>query len=168
VSDTQAVDLVAKALGRKADPPGMDAPNLVGPATVRLEHAALADDHDWGTDDEFNFAISVDPDGGNDSYRPAGEIAFERDAPFVQDWGDEGPTVGPVHLPETSPRMDVRLDVWEHDPWRREVVTTAVFTDLMLSDDLDGQDYYEAVVPLSRGRRHVFRISLNGVTSHRT
>lgn len=35
----------------------------------------------------------------------------------------------------------------------------------MLSDDLDGMDYYEAVVPLSGGRRHVFRISLNGVTS---
>ncbi len=43
--------------------------------------------------------------------------------------------------------------MWEHDPWRPEVVTTAVFTDLMLSDDLDGMDYYEAVVPLSGGRR---------------
>lgn len=63
------------------------------------------------------------------------------------------------------PRLDVRLDVWESDPWRHEPVTTAVFADLMLSDDLDGMDYYEAVVPLSGGRRHVFRISLNGVTS---
>ncbi len=61
--------------------------------------------------------------------------------------------------------MDVRLDVWEHDPWRQEVVTTAVLTDVMLSDDLDGMDYYEAVVPLSGGRSHVFRISLNGVSS---
>jgi hypothetical protein len=165
VSDPQAVDLVVKALGRRATPPGVGEPNLVGTATVRLEHAALAEDFDWGTDDEFRFAVSVDPDGGNDSYRPAGEIGFERDAPFVQDWGDRGPTVGPVRLPGTSPRMDVRLDVWEHDPWRREVVTTAVFTDLMLSDDLDGMDYYEAAVPLSGGRRHLFRISLNGVSS---
>jgi hypothetical protein len=165
VSDPQAVDLVVKALGRRATPPGVGEPKLAGAATVRLEHAALAEDFDWGTDDEFRFAVSLDADGGNDSYQPAGQINFERDAPFVQDWGDRGPTVGPVHLPGTSPRVDVRLDVWEHDPWRQEVVTTAVFTDLMLSDDLDGMDYYEAVVPLSGGRRHVFRISLNGVSS---
>jgi hypothetical protein len=38
----------------------------------------------------------------------------------------------------------------------------------MLSDDVDGMDYYEAVVPLSDGRRHIFRISLNGVTSRPT
>ncbi|MGH9001618.1 MAG: esterase/lipase family protein [Acidimicrobiia bacterium] len=165
VSDPGSVDLVVKALGRRADPPGRDEANLTGPATVRLEHAALASDHDWGTDDEFRFAVSLDPDGGNDSYQPVGEIDFERDAPFTQDWGDRGPTAGPVTLPGTSPRVDVRLDVWEHDPWRQEVVTTAVFTDLMLSDDRDGMDYYEAVVPLSGGRRHVFRISLNGVSS---
>jgi hypothetical protein len=137
----------------------------VGAATVRLEHAAVAEDHDWGTDDEFRFDVSIDPDGGNDSYQPAGRIDFRRDAPFTQDWGDRGPAVGPVHLPGSSPRLDVRLDVWEHDPWRSEVVTTAVFTDLMLSDDLDGMDYYEATVPLSGGRRHMFRISLNGVSS---
>ncbi len=165
VSDPQAVDLVVKALGRQATPPGGHQPNLAGAATVRLEHAAVAEDHDWGTGDEFRFDVSVDPDGGNDSYQPAGRIGFERDAPFTQDWGDRGPTVGPVHLPGTSPRLDVRIDVWEHDPWRSEVVTTAVFTDLMLSDDLDGMDYYEATVPLSGGRRHVFRISLNGVSS---
>ncbi|MGH8972562.1 MAG: esterase/lipase family protein [Acidimicrobiia bacterium] len=165
VSDPQAVDLVVKALGRHATPPGVGEPNLVGAATVRLEHAAVAEDHDWGTDDEFRFDVSVDPDGGNDSYQPAGRIGFRRDAPFTQDWGDRGPTAGPVRLPGTSPRIDVRLDVWEHDPWRSEVVTTAVFTDLMLSDDLDGMDYYEAVVPLSGGRSHVFRISLNGVSS---
>jgi hypothetical protein len=33
----------------------------------------------------------------------------------------------------------------------------------MLSDDLDGMDYYEAAVPV-RGGRDVFRISLNGVS----
>ncbi len=165
VSDPQAVDLVVQALGRSAAPPRVGEPKLVGEATVRLEHAALAEDHDWGTDDEFRFDVSVDPDGGNDSYQPVGRINFKHDAPFVQQWGDRGPTAGPVHLRGTSPRLDVRLDVWEHDPWRQEVVTTAVFTDLMLSDDLDGMDYYEAVVPLSGGRRHMFRISLNGVSS---
>lgn len=165
VSDPQALDLVVKALGGNATPPRVGDPNLVGAAAVRLEHAAVAEDHDWGTDDEFRFDVSVDPDGGNDSYQPVGRINFKRDAPFVQQWGDRGPTAGAVQLPGTSPRLDVRVDVWEHDPWRQEVVTTAVFTDLMLSDDLDGMDYYEAVVPLSRGRRHVFRISLNGVSS---
>lgn len=165
VSDPQAVDLVVKALGRQATPPAVHEPNLVGAATVRLEHAAVAEDHDWGTDDEFRFDISIDPDGGNDSYQPAGRIDFRHDTPFTQDWGDRGPIVGPVQLPGSSPRIDVRLDVWEHDPWRSEVVTTAVFTDLMLSDDLDGMDYYEAAVPLSGGRRHLFRISLNGVSS---
>ena len=55
----------------------------------------------------------------------------------------------------------------EKDPWARQVVSTAVFRDVMFSDDLDGMDYYEAVVPLSGNRRDVFRISLNGVTSHR-
>lgn len=165
VTDAEPIDLVVKALGRKAEPPAADAPNLVGSATLRLEHAAIARDHDWGTDGEFRFEVSVDPDGGGDSYEPAGRIDLRRDAPFVADWGDAGPTVGPVPLPGTSPRIDVRLDVWEHDPWRHEVVTTAVLRDLMLSDDLDGMDYYETVVPLSDGRHHVFRVSLNGVSS---
>jgi hypothetical protein len=93
---------------------------------------------------------------------PLGRITYRRDAPFDQVWGDTGPTVGPVTLPGTSPRLDVRLDVWEDDPWRHEVVTTAVFRDLMLSDDVDGMDYYEAVVPVGGGR-DVFRVSLNGV-----
>jgi hypothetical protein len=46
------------------------------------------------------------------------------------------------------------------------VVATAVFFDVMLSDDLDGMDYYEAAVPVPGGR-HVFRISLNGVSGSR-
>jgi hypothetical protein len=57
----------------------------------------------------------------------------------------------------------VRVDLSESDPWGRQVVAAAVFRDVMLSDDLDGMDYYEAVVPV-RGGRHVFRISLNGVS----
>jgi triacylglycerol lipase len=164
--DPQAIGLITSALGYQAPdlPPGGDA-NLSGVATIRLEYAEIAGDHDRWTDDENRFAISVDPDGGGDNFVPLGEIAYERDAPFTQHWGDAGPTVGPVKLPGTSPRIDVRIDVTEKDPWARQVVATAVFRDVMLSDDLDGMDYYEAVVPLSGNRRDVFRISLNGATS---
>ncbi len=165
--DAQSLALVTTALGyRPADPPPGGAANLTGPATIRLEYAEIADDHDRWTDDENRFAVSVDPDGGGDGFVPLGEISYERDAPFRQHWGDGGPTAGPVHLPGTSPRLDVRVDVSEADPWGRQVVATAVFRDVMLSDDLDGMDYYEAVVPASGGRRHAFRISLNGVSSY--
>ena len=165
--DPQAVDLTVQALGRRPNgpAPGDGGPNLTGPATVRLEYAEIAGDHDRWTDDEYRFAVSVDPDGGGDGFVPLGEISYERDAPFTQHWGDRGPTVGPLALPGTSPRIDVRVDVSEADPWGRQVIATAVFHDVMLSDDLDGMDYYEAVVPLSGGRRDVFRISLNGATS---
>lgn len=164
--DPQAIGLITSALGYKPPdlPPG-DGANLDGAATIRLEYAEIAADHDRFTDDENRFAISVDPDGGADGFVPLGEIAYERDAPFTQHWGDSGPTLGPVELPGTSPRVDVRVDVTEKDPWARQVVATAVFRDVMLSDDLDGMDYYEAAVPLSGNRRHVFRISLNGVSS---
>jgi hypothetical protein len=128
-----------------------------------LEYAAISGDHDRWTADENRFKISVDPDGGADAFVPVGEIAYRRDAPFTQDWADNGPRVGPIQLPGTSPRIDVRLDVTEADPWGRQVVATAVFPDVMLSDDLDGMGYYEAVVPVAGGR-DVFRISLNGVS----
>ena len=165
--DPQAVGLVAAALGYQApDLPPDGAANLTGSATIRLEYAEVAGDHDRFTDDENRFAISVDLDGGGDRFVPLGEIAYERDAPFTQHWGDDGPMLGPATLPGTSPRIDVRLDLTEADPWGRQVVATAVFRDVMLSDDLDGMDYYEAVVPLPGNRRDVFRISLNGVSSH--
>jgi triacylglycerol lipase len=166
--DPQAVDLIVQALGRRpTGPPPDGEANLTGAATIRLEYAQIAGDHDRWTDDENRFAISVDPDGGSDGFVPLGEIAYRRDAPFTQNWGDAGPTVRPLALPGTSPRIDVRLDFSEADPWGRQVVATAVFRDVMLSDDLDGMDYYEAVVPLSGGHRDVFRISLNGATSQR-
>jgi hypothetical protein len=165
--DPQALQLIVEALGRRpaAPPSGHRGANLTGAATIRLEYAEIAGDHDRWTDDENRFAISVDPDGAADGFVPLGEIAYERDAPFTQHWGDAGPAVSTVTLPGTSPRIDVRLDLTEADPWGRQVVATAVFRDVMLSDDLDGMDYYEAVVPLSGNRRDVFRISLNGVSS---
>jgi hypothetical protein len=165
--DPQAVGLIVTALGYRSPelPPG-DAANLTGDATIRLEYAAISGDHDRGTDDENRFAISVDPDGGGDGYVAVGEIAYHRDAPFTQQWGDTGPSVGPLRLSGTSPRVDVRVDVSEADPWGRQVVATAVFRDVMLSDDLDGMDYYETAVPV-RGGRDVVRISLNGVSGLR-
>ena len=163
-ADPQSLALIVGALGRRPSdrPPGGGA-NLAGPATIRLEYAAISGDHDRWTADENRFKISVDPDGGADAFVPLGEIAYRRDAPFTQDWADNGPLVGPIQLPGTSPRIDVRLDVTEADPWGRQVVATAVFPDVMLSDDLDGMGYYEAVVPVAGGR-DVFRISLNGVS----
>lgn len=147
--------MIVEALGRHpaGPPPGDGAANLTGAATIRLEYAEIAGDHDRWTDDENRFAISIDPDGGGDGFVPLGEIAYERDAPFTQNWGNRGPTAGPVRLPGTSPRIDVRLDLSEADPWGRQVVATAVFRDVMLSDDLDGMDYYEAVVPLAGGHQ---------------
>jgi triacylglycerol lipase len=165
--DPQALALVISTLGYRApDLPAGGGANLAGAATIRLEYAAVAGDHDRWSEDENRFAISVDPDGGGDGYVPAGEIAYDRDGPFTQNWGDSGPTAGPVRLPGTSPRIDVRVDLFEADPWGRQVVATAVFRDVMLSDDLDGMDYYEAVVPV-RGGNDVFRVSLNGVSGLR-
>ena len=162
--DPQAVGIVVTALGyRPADLPPGGGGNLGGEATVRLEYAEIAGDHDRWTDDENRFAVSVDPDGGGDGFVPLGEIAYKRDAPFTQNWGDRGPTAGPIRLPGTSPRLDIRIDVSEADPWGRQVIASAVFRDVMLSDDLDGMDYYEAVVPVGVGR-DVFRVSLNGVS----
>ncbi|HVW31261.1 MAG TPA: alpha/beta fold hydrolase [Acidimicrobiia bacterium] len=162
--DPQALAIVAEALGHEpAAPPPESGANLGGPATIRLEYAEIHGDHDRWSADENRFAVSVDPDGGGDGFVRVGEIAYRRDAPFSQNWGDTGPTVGPVRLPGTSPRIDVRLDVTEADPWGRQVVATAVFRDVMLSDDLDGMDYYEAAVPVAGGTDR-FRISLNGVS----
>jgi hypothetical protein len=161
--DPQALALTIAALGyRPPDLPPGGAANLTGPATIRLEYAAVAGDHDRWTDDENRFAVSVDPDGGGDGYVPVGEIAYERDGPFTQNWGDAGPTVGPIELPGTSPRIDIRIDLSEADPWGRQVVATAVLRDVMLSEDGDGMNYYEAVVPVAGGS-DVFRVSLNGV-----
>ncbi len=81
VSDPQAVDLVVQALGRRATPPGVGEPNLVGPATVRLEHAALAEDFDWGTDDEFRFASPSTPMGATTPTSPPDRSASSRTPP---------------------------------------------------------------------------------------
>lgn len=167
VQTAQPIDLAVQALGREARVPPLGTPNLTGEAVIRLERVEVATDQDWGTKDDLRFDFSIDPDGRADGFVPAGRIGYHRDPPFTQDWGDSGPTVTPFHLPGTSPRLDVRVDLVEHDPWGDQVVASAVFGDVMLSEDLDGMDYYEATVPLGGGKNHRFRISVNGVTARR-
>ena len=126
-------------------PPSDDDEPLTGRAVVRLEYAEIVADHDFGTKDDNVFDIYVDPDGGNDSYQYAGRIKHRRDAPFVKDWGDDGPVVDAVALPGTSPRMDVRIVVWEKDLWGAEPISIVTFADVTQSEDRDGLAYYEAV-----------------------
>jgi hypothetical protein len=161
-----ALDLVIGALEYTSTQTGTGAANLAGTATLRLEYAQIVQDHDAGTTDEFRFDVYVDPDGNNDGYTYVSTIAYDRDGPFTQNWGNAGPLSGGINLPGTSPRMDVKLVVWESDPGgAREAVSTVYFTDLMLSDDLDGQDYYSKTAPDAKGGTNSFRLSLNGATS---
>jgi pimeloyl-ACP methyl ester carboxylesterase len=160
------IDLTIQALGFTSTQTGTGQGNLAGTATIRLEYANMVQDHDFGTSDDFRFDVYVDPDGNNDGYQFVSTIAYTRDAPFTQNWGNAGPLSGAINIPGTSPRMDVKLDVWESDPGGvREAVSTVFFTNVMLSDDLDGQDYYTATAPDSKGGTNTFRVSMNGATS---
>lgn len=166
VTADQPLDIVIQELGYTSTQTGTGAANLAGQATLKLEYADIVKDHDGGTTDEFRFDVYVDPDGNNDGYQYVSQIQYDRDAPFTQNWGNSGPGTAVINLPGTSPRMDVKLDVWESDPFgAREAVSTAVFTDVMLSDDLDGQDYYQTTAADSKGGTNTFRVSLNGATS---
>ncbi len=162
----QPLDIVIGALEYTSSQTGIGQANLAGTATVRLEYADIVQDHDWGTTDEFRFDVYVDPDGGSDGYRYVSTIAYDRDAPFTQNWGNTGPLSAGINLPGTSPRLDVKFDVWESDPGgARESVSTVYFRDVMLSDDLNGQDYYKSTAADSNGGTNTFRMSLNGATS---
>ena len=61
--------------------------------------------------------------------------------------------------------VDVKLVTYESDPTGRDSVATTYFTNLTLSDDKDGQDYYQQSSPDASGGTDTFRLSLNGVTS---
>jgi len=160
------LDLVIQALDYTSAQTGIGVANLAGTASIRLEYASIVQDHDGGTTDEFRFDVYVDRDGNNDGYTYVSTLAYDRDAPYTQNWGNVGPISAGVNLPGTSPRLDVKLVVWESDPnGAREAVSTVYFRDLMLSDDLDGQDYYKATAPDAKGGTNSFRISLNGATS---
>ncbi|MDQ1446611.1 MAG: hypothetical protein QOI20_3075 [Acidimicrobiaceae bacterium] len=160
------IDLTIQALDFTSTQTGTGQANLAGTATIRIEYANIVQDHDFGTSDDFRFDVYVDPDGNNDGYQFLNTIAYTRDAPFTQNWGNTGPLSAAINLPGTSPRMDVKLDVWESDPFgAREAVSTVFFTNVMLSDDLDGQDYYTSTAPDAKGGTNTFRVSLNGATS---
>ncbi len=160
------LDLVIGALGYTSTQAGSGTRRLTGTATLRLEYASIASDHDPGSTDENRFEFWVDKDGGNDSYVLLSTIAYDRDAPFTQNWGNAGPLTAGIVLPGTSAKVDVKLVTYEADPTGRDAVATTYFTDLTLSDDKDGQDYYAKSSPDAAGGTDTFRISLNGVTSN--
>ena len=111
----------------------------------------------------------VDKDGNNDGYTYVSTIAYDRDAPFTQNWGNAGPLSAGITLPGSSAKMDVKLVVYELDSYgAREPVSTAYFTDLTLSDDLDGQDFYQRTAAEDEGGTNTFRVSINGVSSNPT
>ncbi|MDQ3756565.1 MAG: hypothetical protein M3394_01790 [Actinomycetota bacterium] len=166
VTADQPLDIVIQHLGYTSTQTGPGQANLAGTASVKLEYANIVQDHDGGTTDEFRFDVYVDADGNNDGYTFLNTINYDRDAPFTQNWGNGGPSSSGISLPGTSPRMDVKLEVWESDPFgAREYVSTVYFLDLMLSDDLDGMDYYSATAADSLGGTNTFRLSMNGATS---
>lgn len=166
VTADQPLDLVIQHLGYTSTQTGIGQANLAGTASVKLELANIVNDHDGGTTDEFRFDVYVDANGNNDGYSFLNTINYDRDAPFSQNWGNSGPSSIGINLPGNSPRMDVKLEVWESDPFgAREYVSTVYFTDIMLSDDLDGMDYYSANAADSEGGTNTFRVSMNGATS---
>lgn len=158
------LDMVISELGYTSSQTGTGAANLAGSATIKLEYAEIVQDHDWGSTDEMRFDVYVDLNGNNDGYTFLNTISYDRDAPFTQNWGDSGPASIAIELPGNAPRIDVRLEVWEADSGR-EQVSTAWFRDVMLSDDLDGMNYYQATAADSKGGTNTFRVSLNGATS---
>lgn len=166
VTDDAPLDMVIGELGYTSTQTGAGQANLAGSATMRIEYAEIVQDHDFGSSDDFRFDVYADLDGNNDGYTYLSTIAYTRDAPFTQNWGNSGPLSASVNLPGNSPRMDVKLVVWEADPFgAREAVSTAFFHNVMLSDDLDGMDRYEAKAADSKGGTNTFRVSMNGATS---
>jgi len=161
------LDLVIGALGYTSTQTGGGTRRLTGTATIRLEYASIANDHDDGSTDENRFEIWIDKDGNNDGYTLLSTIAYDRDAPFTQNWGNSGPLSASISLPGTSAKADVKMVVYEEDAFgAREPVSTVYFTDLTLSDDKDGQDFYQRSAPDDEGGTNTFRVSLNGVTSN--
>jgi hypothetical protein len=160
------VDLVINALGYTSTQTGIGNAFLAGTATVRLEYAKIVQDHDFGTTDDYRFDVYVDPDGGNDGYAYLNTIAQAFDGPTTKDWGDTGPSSAGISIPGVSPRMDVKLVVWEDDGLLgREPVSTVYFTDLLLSEDIDGLDHYQSTATDTKGGTNTFRVSVNGVTA---
>ncbi len=156
----QIIDLVAETLGYVAPNDGEDQIPLYGSISVRLEYFKMTGDHEWGTE-EYYFDVYVDLDGGNDGYTYLGTLNYNADGPFTKNWGNSGPSTGQLILPGTSPRMDIRIDVREDN----DLINVFYFHDIMLSEDVDGVDYYEDIAADPSGSgTNVLRISANGFT----
>ncbi|HVM40754.1 MAG TPA: hypothetical protein VM618_08270 [Acidimicrobiia bacterium] len=168
-TDDAPLDLVIQELGYTSNQTGTGGADLAGQAIVELEYFSVANDHDANSTDEYRFEVQVDADGNNDGYTTVETLAYDRDGPFTQNWDENGPgTSVAINLPGTSPRMDVRIRIWEDDTsWGggQEAVSTHTFTDILQSDDIDGWDYYSAKGSDSEGGTNTVRISVNGVTA---
>ncbi len=170
VTSDQSIDLIIQLLGQTSFQTGVGQGNLAGDLVLRLEYFHVANDHDAGTTDDYVFDIYVDPDGslGPLGYTFVGAISHGMNGPGTKNWGNTGPTVGAINLPGTSPIVDVKVVVKEDDTswgggW--ESVSTHYLTNLLLSEDVDGQDYYSQTAGDSKGGTNNVRISLNGITS---
>ncbi len=171
LTDDDALDLIIGFLGMTSYQTGVGDANLAGDAVVRLEYFSVASDHDYGTEDDYVADVYVDTDGslGSAGYQFVGSYSFGADGPTVVNWGNSGPTFNAIQLPGTSPVVDVKVVMKEDDTswgggW--EAVSTHYITDLLLSEDIDGLDYYEDDAADSNGGTNTVRISLNGVTSN--
>jgi hypothetical protein len=168
-TDDSPIDLTISELGFTSTQTGTGGANLAGAATIRLEYFSVAQDHDNGTTDEFRFEVQVDADGNNDGYSVVQTLSYNRDAPFTQNWGNAGPgTSIVVNLPGTSPRMDVKVRVWEDDTgWGggQEAVSTHTFTNITQSEDIDGIENYSASAADAKGGTNTLKLSVNGVTT---
>lgn len=167
VGANSTVGIINQALGLTSVPTGSADNFLAGTASIRLEYAQIVQDHDWGSTDDYRFDVYVDTDGGGDGYTFLSTIAQAFDGPTTKNWGDTGPASAGITVPGTSPRMDVKVVVWEDDGiFGAEPVSTAYFNNLFLSEDIDGSDYAQATAADAKGGTNTFRVSLNGTTSN--
>ncbi|MCA1831630.1 MAG: esterase/lipase family protein, partial [Actinomycetota bacterium] len=168
-TDDAPIDIAINSLGFTSTQTGTGGANLAGQATIRLEYFNVVQDHDAGTTDEFRFEVSYDANGGNDGFATGDTIQYNRDAPFTQSWGNAGPSSWTaINLPGTSPTMDLKVRVWEDDTgWGggQESVSTFFFNNVMLSEDIDGLDYYSATATDAKRGTNTLRISVNGATA---
>lgn len=165
-----AVDLTIQLLGESSTVDGVGQANLAGNLTVRLERFEVASDHDGGGSDEYVFDVYVDGDGsvGDAGYEKVDRIEASADGPTTIGWGDDGPATTGLALPGTSPVSSVKVVVKEDDTsWGGgyEAVSTHYLEDLMLSEDIDGHDFYAQSASDSESGTNDVRISLNGVTA---
>ncbi len=170
VTKDAAIDLVIEFLGQTSYQTGVGDANLAGDLALRLEYFYVASDHDSGTTDDYVWDFYVDVDGsvGPAGYTFVDSYAYGFDGPGSKNWGNGGPLQNAINLPGTSPVVSVKVVAKEDDTswgggW--ETVSTHYMTDLMLSEDVDGMDYYEDDATDSKGGTNTVRLSLNGITS---